>query len=247
MHPITKVGIRPLLAAVAVTLGAVQTANATILFEDTMYWRPGGVTVINPVVPPTDAFVKIQETVYDNVEGRQVLQQQLNFNLIHGNGGVIPPGNLNVYGYSITNLNYNNGASGAGAGVTGYHVQNLIGPGYTMYAPSNANSNWAENTSPPASFGWDIDANNNRLFGDGIGILLGQTHNSFYLVVPNGTVHGFVNASIHTWTGGGLLEQPNSIDVDYIFGLVSGPLPEPASIATLGFSGLIFLRRRSRA
>ena len=41
-------------------VAAVTTsARAAVIFSDIIYWLPGGVSVINPAVPPLTALVKI--------------------------------------------------------------------------------------------------------------------------------------------------------------------------------------------
>ena len=231
---------------ITIGLGASSSARAAILFEDIMYWRPGGVTELNPANPPLDAFVKIQETVYDDAQGRLVLGPQLAAGIIHGNGGVIPAFPINVYVYSITNLNYGNGpTTGSGAGIGGFTIPNIGSVPFTIYAPSAANDNWHEHATDP-NFNWQIDKNNNQMDGDGLGIILGQTHNGIIFVVPAGTQHGFVpGATINTWTGAGLLEEPVALKTDFITGFVSGPVPEPAMVGFLTtFSGLAVSSRR---
>jgi hypothetical protein len=211
-----------------------QTSRAAILFEDIMYWRPGGITELNPSTPPLDAYVKIQETVYDDAQGRLVLGPQLAAGIIHGNGGLIPVFPINVYVYSITNLNYGNGpTTGSGAGIGGFKIPNPAGVPFVIYAPSRANDNWHEHAAGP-DFEWQIDKNANTLDGDGLGIILGQTHNGIIFVVPAGRAHGFITgATINTWTGAGLLEEPVALKTDFITGFVSGPIPEPSVTAVL--------------
>ena len=111
-----------------------------------------------------------------------------------------------------------------------------------------ANSAWepGAGNSGPGNFEWDIGANSNGLNGDGIGILKGQTFDSFCIAVPDGTLHGLVsNAWVHTWTRGGALEQPNAVQADLVYGLVSAPIPEPATslLAALGIAGALICRR----
>ena len=212
-------------------LGAVmlaQAAGAAVIYEDITYWMPNGQTLINPATPPINAWIKVQETVYDDVQGRAILQTLLNINAI--NGSAIPGVPIDLYAYSITNMNYGNGPfSGVGAGVAGFNIIDGWVAALGTWGPNAANSRWEPNAgnSSPFDYEWDIDANGNGLNGDGIGILLSQTFDSFLVAVPAGTPHGFLNAWAHTWTGAGALEQPASVQADTIFGLVSGPIPAP--------------------
>jgi len=239
----TRGAVRAISVA-AIVLSLTSATPAAILFEDTMYWRPGGVTVLNPAVPPTDAYVKIQETVYDDAQGRQVLSQQLALNLIHGNGGAIPATPLNLYGYSITNLTYGNGPfTNSGLGVSGFDIPNPANVPFVIYGPNFANDRWHEHAADP-DFEWQIDANGDSIDGDGIGILLGQSHNSFYFVVPGGTTHGFIpNASVNTWQN---VSAEGFMQTDFVFGFVSGPIPEPmmAGLVTIGCATALLGRRR---
>ena len=237
--------VRSVAFAVAPVLFIVGSTRAAILFEDVMYWRPGGVTEINPANPPLDALVKIQETVYDDAQGRALLTQQIANGVTHGNGGQVRlAGPFDLYAYSISNLTYDNGASGVGNGVSGFHIPNVANVPYTMYGPNAANDYWSEDTQPGTAYSWDINANQNGILGDGRGILLGQTFNSFYYVVPAGTPHGFIpNTSINTYTPGTGRAAP--MPIDFIFGSVSGPVPEPASgAAALVAIAAIRLRKR---
>jgi len=228
-----------------------STASADILFEDVMYWMPDGSTLINPPVPPTDAYVKIQETVYNDAQGRDVLTGQFDAGAIHGNGGALPGFTMNLYAYAITNLTYDDGPfTGGGAGVGGFDIPDIAGVGGIQYAPTGANAWWepAPGNSGSGHYEWDIDADDDSDGGDGNGVLLGQTFNGFMIAVADGTTHGFIpNAWVHSWSGGGLLEQSTGAgQIDLVYGMVSGPLPEPATIALLALGGLALLRRRSR-
>jgi hypothetical protein len=156
-------------------------AGASVIYEDIFYWMPDGSTQINPDVGPTDAWVKIQETVYDDVDGKQLLNDQLQLGLIHGSS--IPAGPINVYAYSISNLQYGDGPlTGTGLGISGFNIVNAVGvPLLGQWGPDAANDYWevGPNNSGPGNIEWDIDANMNGDDGDGAGIVLGQTHNSF--------------------------------------------------------------------
>lgn len=231
-----------------VATGVSSSVRAAVLYEDISYWLPGGSTVINPVNPPTNAYVKIQETVYDDAQGRAILAQQLQFGLVNGNP--IPAAPFELYGYSITNMSYDNGPfTGVGAGVSGFNIPNTFNASVLgIWGPNAANSRWrpAPGNQPfPANFEWDIDGNNNQSDGDGIGILLGQTHNSFYFAVPAGTQHGFIDGAwVHTWSGAGALEQPAAAQADLVFGRLSGPIPAPGAFGLLGLAGIAACRRR---
>lgn len=236
-----------ILVACGIVSGMSVRASASVLFEDISYWLPGGVTQINPSQPPVNALVKIQETVWDDVQGRALLQQQLGFNFIHG-ANPIPAFPINVYGYSITNMNYGNGAMGAGNGVSGFNIPiAAVGVPYVLFAPNAANSWWDSpaGNSGPGNYEWDIDGDMDGFDGDGLGVLQGQTHNSFYLVVPAGTPHGFINGAwIHTWVGGEI--GFGGVQADLVYGTLSGPIPEPATLLVLGLGGALLIRRRAR-
>jgi hypothetical protein len=237
------------VAFTLIVLACASSLRAAVLFEDTMYWRPGGVTLLNPASPPVDAYVKIQETVYDDASSRTILSQQLSLGLMHGNGGVIPASPINLYAYSITNLNYGNGPfTNQGLGIGGFTIPNPAGVPYVIYAPNFANDRWHEHQGDP-NFNWQIDRNANLKDGDGAGILLGQTHNTLDFVVPDGTPHGFIQgATVNTWTGGGSfdsLEEPVAVKIDFVTGFVSGPVPEPATgLALIGLLSVIARRLR---
>lgn len=244
------------LAVIASAVGAASSvANAGVLYEDTFYWVPAGppgslavTVVVNPAVPPTDAWVKIQETVYDDPQGRQVLTNNLGGGLIHG--PALPAAPMNLYVYSITNLTYGNGpVMGGGNGVSGFNIVNSFNvPSLGLWGPTGAASWWdspALNQPFPANFEWDVDANMNGFDGDGNGVLLGNTFNGFMYAVPDGTPHGFLPAWVHTWSGGGLAEQPVSFQIDITNGgFVSGPVPAPGSLVLLASAGLIAIGRR---
>lgn len=236
--------VRLAISSIA-ALAFAQGVCAGVLYEDITYWMPNGTTLINPAVPPTDAWIKVQETVYDDVQGRSILNALIGINAINGPG--VPAAPIELYAYSITNMNYGNGPfTGAGAGITGFNIiDGMVAP-LGIWAPNAANSRWEPNAgnSSPFDYEWDIDADGDGLNGDGQGILLSQTFNSFLLAVPAGTPHGFLNAWAHTWTGAGGLEQPASLQTDTIFGLVSGPIPAPSGLSLLGLSGFAAVRRR---
>ncbi len=226
-------------------LGMTSSAHGEILFEDIFFWMPDGSTIIDPEDPPLNAFVKIQETVFDDASGRAAIQEQIDLGIIHG--GLLPVFPINLYAYAITNLNYGNGPIvGGGSGITGFNIPDIFGVGGVQWGPNAANNWWevAPGHSGPGNFEWDIDADNDSDSGDGNGILSAQTFNSFYVAVPAGTPHGFIDGAwVHSWSGGGLLEQSTgSGQIDSVFGILSGPVPEPSSlvIASLGLLGLAF-------
>ncbi len=73
------------LAISCVSLLALSSsANAGVIYEDITYWMPNGQTLINPTVPPINAWIKVQETVYDDAQGRSILQTLLGINAING-------------------------------------------------------------------------------------------------------------------------------------------------------------------
>ena len=225
-------------------------AGASVIYEDIFYWMPDGSTQINPAVGPTDAWVKIQETVYDDVQGKQLLNQQIQLGLIHGSA--IPAGPINVYAYSVSNLQYDNGPfTGTGLGISGFNIVNAVGvPVLGQWGPNAANDWWevGPNNSGPGNIEWDIDANMNSDDGDGIGILLGQTHNQFYYAVADGTQHGITGGHwVHSWdTTFGAELSSGAFQTDVVYGMLSLAIPEPSSIAMIGLvSGCaVFVRRR---
>jgi hypothetical protein len=228
-----------------------SVGSADILYEDVMYWMPDGTTLIDPPVPPTNAYVKIQQTVYNDHQGRDVLTGQFAAGAIHGNGGALPAFQMNLYAYAITNLTYGNGPfTGTGSGVQGFVIPDNAGISGIMYGPTAANDFWEVGTGHigPGYWEWDIDADDDRDNGDGDGILQGQTFNSFMLAVPDGTMHGFIDdAWVHSWHGAGNLEKSSGAgQIDLVYGVVSGPIPEPATLGLLALGGLALLRRRSR-
>jgi hypothetical protein len=244
-----------LLAATILCAVVTNPATASIIHEDTFYWvangTAGGLGVdvfVNPPEPPVDAWVKIQETVFDDPQGKQILTDNLN-TLIHGSP--IPADPINLYIYSVTNLTYGNGpVIGGGNGVSGFNIVNQFATlALGIWGPNAAASWWdtpAGNSPFPANWEWDIDADMDGADGDGIGITQGQTFNGFMFAVPDGTPHGLVPAWVHTWSGGGLTEQPVSVQIDItVDGFVSGPVPEPATLLLLCIGGLVLLRRRS--
>ncbi len=232
-----------------------QLASANVLYEDVFYWVPNGqgaLTVdvsVNPPQPPQNAWVKIQETVYDDPQGKQVLQGALQANAIHGSA--IPAGAINLYVYSITNLTYGNGpVLGGGNGVSGHNIVNQFNVATLgIWGPNAAASWWdtpAGNTPFPANWEWDIDADMDTLDGDGSGVLQGLSYDGMMVAVPKGTPHGLLPSWVHTWSGGGALEQPNAVQIDIVNGYVSGPVPEPVTLSLLALGALLLLRRRAR-
>ena len=237
-----------LLSLTAVIVGLTATAAADVLYEDVYYWVDDGfgniIVVKDPNDPPEDAYVKIQETVYNDTQGRQVLADKGAY--IHGSP--IPQDPMHLYVYSITNLTYDNGPfAGGGRGVSGFNIINGFNVmSLGQWGPDAANDWWdvpAGNTDPN-DWEWDIDKDKDGFDGDGDGILKSDTFDSFMYAVPEGTAHGELDAWVHTWSGGGVLEQPNSIQIDMIYGYVSGPVPEPATLAWLAIGGVGLIRRK---
>jgi len=242
------------LGALCVLLFCTQFASANVIYEDTFYWVPNGAgplsvdVVVNPVNPPENAWVKIQETVYDDTQARQILQGDLGI-VVHGSP--IPVDPMDLYVYSITNLNYGNGPDlGGGNGVSGYNIVNSFNvPTLGIWGPDAAANWWdtpALNLPYPANWEWDIDANMSGDDGDGVGITLGNTFDGFRYAVPAGTPHGFVPAWVHSWSGGGAQEQPASSQIDVVNGFVSGPMPEPGTFLLLSISSFLLVLRRHR-
>ena len=249
-------GLKSTLALIAAAV-AVQSAVAHVLYEDTFYWVPNGTAggmgvdvFVNPAQPPPGAWVKIQETVYDDVQGRAVINNAVNVTQTAHGSPMPGPGPINVYVYSITNLTYGNSpVTPGGNGVSGFNIVNqFLAPNLGMWGSNAANDWWdvsAGNQPFPQNFEWDIDRNNNGFDGDGFGILQGQTYDSFMYAVPDGTPHGILPAWVHSWSGGGALEQPAAFQIDVTQGgFVSGPIPEPATLALLALGGLALIRRR---
>ena len=235
--------------AVIMALCAAKQSLASVLYEDVFYWTPSG-TYTNPGTPPLDAYVKIQETVFDDTQGKSILTTKLGLT-IHGDP--IPAAAIDLYCYSISNLGYDNGPfSGVGFGITGFNIVNTYGVTILgIWGPNAANTWWdvPAGNSGPGNFEWDIDGNMNGFDGDGAGILLGDTFDSFCVAVAAGTPHGLSDGHwVHTWTGGGADEQPIAVQADLVYGTLSLPIPEPNTMALvgLGIVGLLALARRQR-
>lgn len=236
------------ICTAAVLVSAVP-AIADVIYEDVFYWAPdgfGGIEVsVNPSAPPIDAYLKIQETVYDDAQGRS--QLDLMMNLIHAvHGDSIPTQDFDLYVYSITNLNYNPTPPQGeiGHGVAGYALcleagVNVLG----IWGPDYANVWWRTGTES-LNIVWDIDADHDGLLGDGWGIVQGQTFAGFMIAVPAGTPHSLeIGAGAWSWTG----EEPSGVEFGDIYGYVSGPtVPEPATFGLLGLGifGLVTRRKR---
>lgn len=236
---------KSLVLVLAVILGPVASfARAgEILFEDVLYWMPDGSTQINPPVGPTTALVKIQETVYASSSCRTILADLTVAGLVRGpapyNGGL--PGGVpcELYSYSITNLTY---AMGGGNGISGFNNLTPYGGPANVWAPNFANGSWEPQPLLAGPIEWDIDADFDGLNGDGLGIIRSQSRSEFLVAVPAGTPHGFYGGNwIHSWSG----EQPGGGQINLVFGVLSGPLPEPGTLGMLLVGiGLIARRRR---
>ena len=233
-------------------VAAANRAAASVLFEDVFYWMPDGSTLINPSVGPLDAYVKIQETVYDDAQGKFILGQNLGLTI---HGPAIPTDPINLYVYSISNIGYGNGPfTGVGSGVSGFNIVNTFNvPLLGQWGPNGSASWWEVGpfNSGAGNIEWDIDGNNNGLDGDGTGITAGLTFDGFMYAVADGTPHGITGGHwVHTWSGSGALEQPASVQADTISGYqLSLAIPEPSTIGlvVLGITGaMMFGRRRHR-
>ena len=238
------------VALLAAALGGMVCASvsADVIYEDVYYWAPGtggGIDVYrNPSDPPLDAYVKIQETVYDDTQGRAHLDLLLNtIGAVHGNP--IPVAAFDLYVYSITNLTYAPPPpSGTGRGVAGYEVDvDALAMVLGQWSPNAANNAWTGGGDALGTF-WDINADQDADLGDGWGIAPTQTFAGFMFAVAAGTPHGLnVPASIWNWTG----EEPGGVEFGEISGFVSGPIPEPATmgLVAMGLSAIFLRRKRS--
>jgi hypothetical protein len=224
-----------------------------VLYHDTFWWMADGsvLTAEPPVDPANPVLVKIEEDVYDDHQGRGVLSNALGLGIAPpvAHGSPIPAPAFELYVYTITNLGYLPGSTN---GVGGFNIQNLFNVAMLGQWAPNAAASWWNPSSlfAGANFEWDIDADNDWKYGDGAGIVQGQAHDSFMFAVPAGTPHGILPAHIHSWSGGGLSEQPLSMQTNIVNGFVSGPLPEPLTMlgVFLGLAGLgRYIRRRQRA
>ncbi|MBN2582418.1 MAG: PEP-CTERM sorting domain-containing protein [Planctomycetes bacterium] len=194
---------------------------------------------MNPASPPVNALVKIQETVYDYDQGVSHLLLLAMIGAI--NGDSIPTQPFDLYVYSITNLTYNPTppVGETGHGVAGYAV--AVAPALTLgvWSPNYANHPWT------GGYGvrWDINMDGDNLVGDGWGVIQTQTFGNFMVAVPAGTPHSVnVDAAVWTWTG----EEPAGYEFGNVYGIVSGPVPEPATFGLLGLGVLGLLKRRRR-
>ncbi len=248
---------------IAAVLAAIMAgpAAAAILFTANYYWMPDGSTLIDPASGSgqENAYVKIQETVFDNVAGRDAINTGVANDLIHGAG--LPAYDINVYAYTISNLNYGNagpGGTGNGMGVTGFNIPDWWGVNGILYGPGGVGGGgpdwWSSPAanSGPGNFEWDINKDKDAFDGDGLGITGGTAANSYYIVVKDGTPHGVTTGAwVHTWTG----EKPVGTQVEIVgaggFGgayMISAPVPVPGAMVLgaigLGLAGWIGRRRK---
>ena len=213
-----------------------RCAQAEILLQNTIYWTATG-TVIDPAVPPSDAWVRIDETVYNDLQGRQVLADGLASGAIHGSS--LPFEQLDLFVFSITNLRYGNGPfTQAGAGIGSLEIQLPLLPGpipLGTWGPSAAADHWdAIDAFQLGYYAWGIDANRDGARGDGFGITLGQTFNGFMFAVRSGarimsSSQWWFPSSLATWTGAGMLDElTGALPADRIYGDLMIPVPEPS-------------------
>ena len=127
-------------------------APGATLIDMMSYWRPGGQTVSDPVgLPPADALVSVRQTLFDDAEGRQILNQKLTDCAISGVGGIPAGPPIHVLRYTITNLTYGNGS---GAGIGGLRAPRAISQIYGLFAPTAAADRWGVTDWDPAPGGW---------------------------------------------------------------------------------------------
>lgn len=236
------------LAILGLVLPCGSPAHSEIRFQDEVYWTPTG-TVVNPATPPDGAWLRIEETVYDDTQGRQVLADGFASDAIHGSS--VPEGRFDLYVFSIGNLSYGNGPfTHQGAGIGAFHVPIPLLPGpipMGVWGPTAAVDHWETiNAFDTGSFGWVIDGNTDGVRGDGTGIALGQSFNGFMFAVDEGAKRQFSEfwfpSSVHTWTGAGILdEMTGAVPADVIQGHLLIPVPEPSTFAMLLLGTLAFL------
>jgi len=222
--------------------------------EDTFYWFRDGTVVVNPNPVPLGAEVKIQQTVYDCDNAQSIIENLLYPNVngyplppvINGpaSRNPIPAGTcFDLYAYSITNLAYDKpsggyGAGGLGNGIAGFSIAitDFAIP-YLIWAPNRAFTAWIPDPGFSPRYEWD----NPKALGS-LGLLESMTAGSFLLAVPSGTPKGFPGALVHTW----VTNPDGSVtQADLLFGFVSGPVPEPATIGLMLIGLFAVARRRT--
>ncbi len=223
------------LAAFCTVAVVGQVASASVIYEDNYYWLGDGTVVMNPTDPPAHALLRIEETVYADDQGRALLGALTQIGAVHGDA--IPTEAFDLYTYHITNMDLV-----LPSGVTGFVVANVGVPVLGQWAPSRAFDGWT-GINDPSMWMWGVDTDQDTDMGDGWGILSGTAFGGFMFAVPQGTPHSTsVPAAIFDWSA----EEPGGSPVLQVFGLVSGPVPEPATLALVGFGGALALLARRR-
>ncbi len=229
-----KWGLVCVLGAVAL---ATQVASASVIYEDNYYWLSDGTVMMNPTSPPVAALIKVEETVYADDQGRALLAALSQMGAISGDA--IPTEAFDLYTYHITNMDFRGPNGISGFGVTNPGAVPILG----LWAPTRAWDAWSGAVDVLGA-GWSVNADQDVDLGDGWGILSGMTFGGFMFAVPEGTPHSTsIPAAVASWTG----EEPNGVPTNILEGLVSGPIPEPATLALVGLGGALTIlagRRR---